>query len=294
MLLQRVITALLLLPLVLALVFLLPLDAFAIAVAAILVLGAREWGRFTSADKAAPLTAMLTYVGAAVLLWQLAPPFAFWPSLSWPTWLWSGDNVPLLVLALATVFWFCSPLLLWFYPQRAGWWRASQGLRQALGVLLLLATWVALVSLRKVGYLHDSLKGALVIFYVLLLVWAADVGAYIAGKAFGKHKLAPSVSPGKTWQGFFGGLLLALVIGHVAASLFGLSSNSEWGFRALVLVTIIASVVGDLVESLCKREAGIKDSGTLFPGHGGMLDRIDSLMAAAPVFALGALLLELR
>lgn len=294
MLMQRVITALLLLPVVLALVFLLPLEAFAIAVAAILVLGAREWGRFTSAEKAAPLTAMLSYVGAAVLLWQLAPPFAFWPSLSWPQWLWSGDNAPLLILVAASLFWLLSPVLLWFYPQRAGWWRQSQGARQALGVLLLLATWVALVSLRKVGHLYDPMKGALVIFYVLLLVWAADVGAFIAGKAFGKHKLAPSVSPGKTWQGFFGGLALALVIGHFAAQLFGLSSNSEWGFRALVLVTIIASVVGDLVESLCKREAGIKDSGTLFPGHGGMLDRIDSLLAAAPVFAIGALLLELR
>ncbi|MFZ5842281.1 MAG: phosphatidate cytidylyltransferase [Pseudomonadota bacterium] len=294
MLLQRVITALLLLPLVLALVFLLPLPAFAMAVAAILVLGAREWGRFTSAEKAAPLTAMLSYLGCAILLWQLSPPFDFWPSLSWPTWLWSADNLPLLVLAAAVLFWCISPLLLWLYPARANWWRTSQGARQALGVLLLLATWIALVSLRKISNVQDPLKGALVIFYVLLLVWAADVGAYIAGKAFGKHKLAPSVSPGKTWQGFFGGLLLALVIGHVAAPLFGLSSNSEWGFRALVLVTIIASVVGDLIESLCKREAGIKDSGTLFPGHGGMLDRIDSLMAAAPVFALGALLLELR
>lgn len=294
MLLQRVITALLLLPLVLALVFLLPLPAFAIAVAAILVLGAREWGRFTSAEKAAPLTAMLSYLGCAILLWQLSPPFDFWPSMSWPTLLWTADNLPLLVLVAAVLFWCISPLLLWLYPARANWWRTSQGARQALGVLLLLATWIALVSLRKIGNLQDPLKGALVIFYVLLLVWAADVGAYIAGKAFGKHKLAPSVSPGKTWQGFFGGLLLALVIGHFAVPLFGLSSNSEWGFRALVLVTIIASVVGDLIESLCKREAGIKDSGTLFPGHGGMLDRIDSLLAAAPVFALGALLLELR
>ncbi len=291
---QRVITALVLLPLVLILVFRLPLELFAFAVAGILVLGAREWGRFTSAEKTAPLTAMLSYFGCAVVVWQLAPPFAFWPSLSWPQWLWSGDNLPLLILSLAVLFWLLSPLLLWFYPQRAGWWRASQAGRQALGILLLLATWIALISLRKVGNLYDPLKGALIIFYVLLLVWAADVGAYIAGKAFGKHKLAPSVSPGKTWQGFFGGLGLALIIGHFAAQLFGLSSNSEWGFRALVLLTIIASVLGDLIESLCKREAGIKDSGTIFPGHGGMLDRIDSLLAAAPVFALGALLLELR
>ncbi|NQD38682.1 phosphatidate cytidylyltransferase [Permianibacter sp. IMCC34836] len=297
---QRVITALLLLPLVLVLVFFLPLELFAMAVACILVLGAREWGRFTSSERSAQLTAMLSYFGAAVLLWQLSPPFAFWPSLSWPEWLWSGDNLPLLVLALAVLFWLFSPVLLWFYPQRTGWWRTASGVRQGLGVLLLLATWVALVSLRKIGLMQGGgalfglPKGALVIFYVLLLVWAADVGAYITGKMFGKHKLAPAVSPGKTWQGFWGGLVLALVIGHFAAQLFDLSSNSVWGFRALMLVTIIASVVGDLIESLCKREAGIKDSGTIFPGHGGMLDRIDSLMAAAPVFALGALLLELH
>lgn len=291
---QRVITALVLLPLVLILVFRLPLEPFAIAIAMILVLGAREWGRFASKEKTAPLLAMSGYLIAALLLWQLAPPFAFWPSLSWPALLWSVDDLPLIVLGMAVLFWLCSPLLLWLYPQRAGWWRQSIWLRQLLGILLLLALWIALVSLRKIGNLHDPLKGALIILYVLLLVWAADVGAYIAGKLFGKHKLAPSVSPGKTWQGFFGGLALALLIGHFAAELFGIVSVNAWGFRALMFITIIASVVGDLIESLCKREAGIKDSGSIFPGHGGMLDRIDSLMAAAPVFALGALLLELR
>lgn len=291
---QRVITALLLLPLVLGLVFLLPLNAFALAVAGVLLLAAREWGRFADKSDAAPYVAMFVLLVSAVSLWFISPPFAFWPGLAWPQILFSADNTPLFVLAFAVGFWLISPLLLWLYPQRAAWWRQSLVLRQLLGALLIMALWVALVSLRKIGHLHEPLKGALIIFYVLLLVWAADVGAYIAGKAFGKHKLAPSVSPGKTWQGFFGGLALALLIGHFAAQLFGISSNSDWGFRLLVLVTIVASVVGDLVESLCKREAGIKDSGTIFPGHGGMLDRIDSLMAAAPVFAFGALMLELR
>jgi phosphatidate cytidylyltransferase len=291
---QRVITALLLLPLVLGLVFLLHLTWFAAAVAGVLLLAAREWGRFTDKEKAAPYVAMSAFLLAALTLWQFSPPFAFWPSLGYPDLSVLVDNLPLLVLSAAVLFWFISPVLLWFYPQRTGWWRQSLLLRHALGVVLILALWVALVSLRKIGNLYDPLKGALIIMYVLLLVWAADVGAYIAGKLFGKHKLAPAVSPGKTWQGFWGGMLLAVVIGHFAAQLFGISSNSDWGFRALTLVTIIASVVGDLVESLCKREAGIKDSGTIFPGHGGMLDRIDSLMAAAPVFALGALLLELR
>jgi len=292
---QRVITALLLLPLVLGLVFLLPLNLFAAAVAGVLLLAAREWGRFTSAAVPAPYVVMTGFLIAVLLLWYSAPAFEFWPSFGWPHLVSVADNLPLFVLAASALFWLVSPLLLWWYPERTGWWRQSQIVRQLLGIVLVLALWVALVSLRKVGDLStDPLKGALLILFVLLLVWAADIGAYATGKLFGKHKLAPAVSPGKTWQGFWGGLLLAVVMGHFAAQWMNISSRSDWGLRLLILVTIVASVVGDLIESLCKREAGIKDSGTIFPGHGGMLDRIDSLMAAAPVFALGALLLELR
>ena len=127
---------------------------------------------------------------------------------------------------------------------------------------------------------------------MVLVVVVADIGAYFSGKAFGRHKLAPKVSPAKTWEGFWGGVLACLVLSVVAWYLL----PAQMGHIALgsvvivVLITGVASVVGDLTVSMVKRESGVKDSGNLLPGHGGVLDRLDSLCAAAPVFALGLLM----
>jgi phosphatidate cytidylyltransferase len=126
--------------------------------------------------------------------------------------------------------------------------------------------------------------------YALLLVWVADSGAYFAGRALGKRKLAPRVSPGKTWAGFWGGLIACAALALCVAWWRPPSALLIW--LALAVVVAAYSVVGDLTESLGKRFAGLKDSGTLIPGHGGVLDRFDSLLAAAPVLALGLQLME--
>ncbi|HNB19176.1 MAG TPA: phosphatidate cytidylyltransferase, partial [Agitococcus sp.] len=123
--------------------------------------------------------------------------------------------------------------------------------------------------------------------YVFCLVWGADTGAYFAGRKFGKHKLAPSVSPGKTIEGFVGGLITTSMLIVAVAIYRDLSAIRFVAFVGLSLLTVLASVLGDLLESMVKRQAGVKDSGNIFPGHGGALDRIDSLTAAAPLFALG-------
>ena len=125
----------------------------------------------------------------------------------------------------------------------------------------------------------------------MLLIWGADSGAYFAGRAFGKRKLAPKVSPGKSWEGVIGGLLTALVAAVIATQWLGAVGGLA-GFLALVAVTVFISVLGDLSESLFKRVMALKDSGGILPGHGGVLDRIDSLTAAAPIFALGLLWLS--
>ena len=127
----------------------------------------------------------------------------------------------------------------------------------------------------------------------LMLVWAADTFAYFAGSRIGGPKLAPRISPGKTWAGFWGGLVGACVICIPAVPLLGLAWSRLPVLMGLALVVALASVVGDLFESLIKRQAGAKDSGTLIPGHGGVLDRIDSVVAALPVFVVGKLLLGL-
>jgi phosphatidate cytidylyltransferase len=153
------------------------------------------------------------------------------------------------------------------------------------GLLVLIPAYVALLYLRR----HDA--HVLLIALLVAIIWAADVGAYFVGRRFGSSKLAPEVSPGKSWAGLIGGVGVALVIGLTAAFIGepgdSLFSVATWGWLiVIVAVTVLFSVLGDLFESLMKREHGVKDSSTLLPGHGGVMDRIDSLTAATPVFAL--------
>ena len=166
------------------------------------------------------------------------------------------------------------------YRYNGNWPLLPRVLMLGIGLDLL---WICVHDL---VYLQEVYGGGMLL-YMLSLVWIADIGAYFSGRKFGKHKLAPTISPGKTWEGLAGGLLANLVW---IFSIYQLSSG--WGiglpqFLLISLATSLISVVGDLFESILKREAGVKDSGKLLPGHGGMLDRIDSVIAAAPVFAAG-------
>jgi phosphatidate cytidylyltransferase len=152
------------------------------------------------------------------------------------------------------------------------------------GFLALVPAWVALAYL----YLSKP-AGPEMVLYLLGLVWAADIGAFFAGRTFGRVKLAPRVSPSKTWEGVLGGLIFGAVVAALGAAWL---KQPRLGFICLSVAVVFVSIVGDLTESMFKRYAGVKDSGALFPGHGGVLDRIDSVTAAAPVFLLGAHALE--
>ncbi|WP_146644637.1 phosphatidate cytidylyltransferase, partial [Salmonella enterica] len=181
-------------------------------------------------------------------------------------------------------WWVVALLLVLFYPGSAAIWRNSKTLRLIFGLLTIVPFFWGMLALRAWHYDENHYSGAIWLLYVMILVWGADSGAYMFGKLFGKHKLAPKVSPGKTWQGFIGGLATAAVISWG----YGMWANLNVAPVILLICSVVAalaSVLGDLTESMFKREAGIKDSGHLIPGHGGILDRIDSLTAAVPVFA---------
>jgi phosphatidate cytidylyltransferase len=135
-------------------------------------------------------------------------------------------------------------------------------------------------------YIRELDQGSWLIVYMFLMVWGADTGAYFAGKRFGKRKLMPRVSPAKSWAGVGGASVTVVLVSMFAQQVFGFLQNFSFGIYVLAVVLLFVSIVGDLTESMFKRQCGIKDSGSILPGHGGIMDRIDSLTAAAPVFAL--------
>ncbi len=264
---QRLLAALVLIPLFLAALLHSPQWLWALLLAAVVLLGADEWARLSRFDRrwrAAYLVATALVLAGCYRLLETGAPLAWW------------------LVALAAAFWLIvAPLWL------AGGWRGEgPWLRVMVGWLLLVPTWIALLELRLIG-------PGLVLF-VMGLIWLADSAAYFSGRLWGRHKLAPRLSPGKTWEGVAGAMLAvaALALGVGLASPNWLLAGHEVPAGLLVgagcFLTAV-SIVGDLFESHVKRLAGVKDSGHLIPGHGGVLDRIDSQTAALPVFLLLAL-----
>ncbi|MGH8441749.1 MAG: phosphatidate cytidylyltransferase [Nevskiaceae bacterium] len=270
MLLQRVITALVLLPFVLATVWFGSTPLVGAMFGAAAMFAALEWGTLTGVRRnGAGPGALALYVGAAAALTALA--------------VWLRETPMPWVLVIGTCAWWLL-VLGWIarYPVGFDATHPPRWLQAGAGLLVIPGT-IAAVAL-----LHGAPDGALRLLFALVLVWAADVGAYFAGKALGRRKLAPNVSPGKTWEGVLGGLALALLIAAIAGTwLFRLEGSVWLPFLLVCVAVVLLSIVGDLGESLLKRQVGAKDSGTLLPGHGGALDRVDSLLAALPAMALG-------
>lgn len=271
----RLISAFIMIPAVIAALFLLPPMGFAIATLIICVLAAWEWGQL------AGFKTHFQRIGVAVLCGALLAAMLLVSSGS-PV----DAHLPVVEISLWTSlgWWIAALLLVLSYPASARLWHHSKVLRLVFGLLTIVPFFWGMVVMRSWYYETQQFAGAIWLLYVMCLVWGADSGAYMFGKKFGKHKLAPKVSPGKTWEGVIGGLVTSAII----SLLF--SSWAELDVTPTILlicsvVAVLASVLGDLTESMFKREAGIKDSSHLIPGHGGILDRIDSLTAAIPVFS---------
>lgn len=254
---QRIITALVLAPLVLLVIFWVPHDLVMVVLAALILAGAWEWSAFPGLNGVMKRSAYVAVVAIAIIaVWQLGTA--------------NGRSTALLYAALA--WWIVALSWVAVFPGRVT--RAGAAVA---GLLVLVPAWLALVQL------HEFQPQW--ILFLLLLVVAADVGAYFGGRRFGRHKLAPQVSPGKTWEGVVGGLAAAAIMAGIGVLWLDVKAVP---FVLLCVIVVVASVVGDLTESLFKRHAGLKDSGSLLPGHGGVLDRIDSVTAAAPFFVVGA------
>lgn len=274
---QRIITALVLVVLFLGLLFLVPIQWFAITVAAIILLGGWEWANLSNLNRALRFV-FLALLGAALVG---TADYVFQMDFARPDLEHTRQ-----ILAVACGWWALAFLWVQGYPASAMLW-GNRWVRGLIGLVVLVPAWLSVVILRGLDH------GAWMVLFVVAVVVFADVGAYFVGRKFGKHKLAREVSPGKSWEGFFGGLGACLILALGVSVLFELPLKNTVLFSFGVLVTALASVIGDLVESMFKRHRGIKDSSRILPGHGGILDRLDSLTAALPVFTMAALASEL-
>jgi phosphatidate cytidylyltransferase len=270
----RVITAIVLLGIFLPVLWFAPLIYLGALLAIVITLAAWEWWRllFPNNQRRA-----FSYAGLCLL--------------NLVAWLMYADvDAVKVLLCLTLAFWLLlAPFIMKQSLQLS--LESWRWLLAAIGLFILPACWFALMHLRAVSMA--------LFLSVLILVWAADIGAYFAGKAFGKHKLAKNLSPGKSIEGAVGGYLLVMVIGILGATLFAdhpyTQNNffaliqSSWGWSGMILVTalcVVMSIQGDLFESQLKRVAGVKDSSALLPGHGGFLDRIDALLPVLPLAGL--------
>jgi phosphatidate cytidylyltransferase len=254
----RVMTALALAGGMVAVVLLLPSLATKVVLTVGVLAGAWEWSAFLRTDRRLARGAYVLVIAALLAI----------------AWRCTADPARLdLLLALAIAWWLVALCWILFAPRRVAPWSAALA-----GVFSLVPAWVALMHL----LLREN--GAQWMLFVFILVWVADMGAFFFGRRFGRLRLAPSVSPGKTWEGVLGGMFLSCIVAVCASFWFEVPLGF---FLPLCLTSVAFSIVGDLTESLLKRYAGIKDSGNVFPGHGGVMDRIDSVTGAAPVLLFG-------
>jgi phosphatidate cytidylyltransferase len=256
----RVITAIVLVILLLIILFRLPPGAGVGFTAALVLLGAWEWAAFAGLNDQ---NERMLYTLLVAILCAVA-----WDNTN-QDWQW------LVLMKWAAGWWVLAFLWLAFRPGMMNRWLSA-----ATGLVVLVPAWVGMARLLKVS----GGQGEQLFLFLLVLVWAADIGAFFAGRKFGRVKLAPKVSPNKTWEGVVGGVLFGLLAAAAGAVWFGFDRAP---FLLLCAAVVLASIVGDLTESMFKRFAGLKDSGTMLPGHGGVLDRIDSVTAAVPFYVLG-------
>lgn len=279
---ERVISAIIMIIAVLAAIFWLSPLSLTLALSAIIVAGMWEWAQFVGFKRSVP-RAIVALVTICLLLFAIVANTDYIRATRFIT-----DETASL-LFVGCIWWLIALILVITYPNSAKLWEKSVVAKFLFGFATLIPFLIGALALRFYNYHINPYQGTYLFLYVCLLVWSADSGAYFFGRAFGKRKLAPKVSPGKSWEGVLGGLLTS---GVIAFAFLQLTPTNVFGrelattpFILVSIATVAISVLGDLSESMFKRQAGVKDSSNLIPGHGGILDRIDSLTAAIPFFA---------
>ncbi|MEO8803443.1 MAG: phosphatidate cytidylyltransferase [Rudaea sp.] len=269
---QRVITALLITPIAVALILLLPQLGFAMLVGALCLMALWEWTRLSGLhDRRIRAGLLALTLALFVVLWLYRATAAFW-----------------LTIVVGCAWWFV--VLAWLnrFTFAASPTHENTAIKLVAGGVAVIPAWAAIVWLNG-----GPVYGPWWSLFALALSWSADTFAYLAGSRWGRRKLAPNISPGKTFAGVYGAFAGTAVVAVICGWLLGVTPMKLPLFVLLALVCVGFSIIGDLFESLIKRHAGVKDSGAMFPGHGGVFDRLDSAFAVLPIFAVGKALLGL-
>ncbi|MCU7835861.1 MAG: phosphatidate cytidylyltransferase [gamma proteobacterium symbiont of Taylorina sp.] len=267
----RIMTVMVLFPFTLYSILFLSNAHFALVIGGIMLLAAYEWAGL--AGFPTPLTKMAFVVIVATVIYSI------WLI----NFLLSSDFMNL----IAVFFWFFSSILVFKYPKSAFFWKDKSLIIAIMGIFLFLLTWYAAISIHAIEgfqFAQQTINGPHIMLFCMMLIWSADTGAYFSGRRFGNKKLAIKISPGKSWEGVYGGLILAIFIAFLSTIFYQASLQDYLNILIITIATVSFTVIGDLMESMFKRQAGVKDSGKILPGHGGILDRIDGVIAAVPIF----------
>ncbi|CAM5455610.1 phosphatidate cytidylyltransferase [Rhodanobacter lindaniclasticus] len=270
MLLQRTLTALVLAPLAILIVLLPPTGVFGAIVAVTFLAAWWEWAQLSGLRGRARVALLVVAAAVFALLWLAR-------DSAWIDWL----------LAAGVAWWLLACLWLRHFAFAAAPTRENKALKLLAGAFVIFPAWVALVRIHG-----HSPHGQWWTLLALVIVWGSDIGAYFSGRTFGGRKLAPQISPGKTWAGAYGAMVAGVLLALIGGWWLDVRDARALALALLAAATVAISIVGDLLESLMKRHAQVKDSGSIFPGHGGLLDRLDSVFAALPIFAAGLYLLD--
>ncbi|ASF47891.1 phosphatidate cytidylyltransferase [Methylovulum psychrotolerans] len=285
MLLQRIITASILATLIALAVFLLPIDYFSLVLAIIALIGGWEWGNLIGINSLLKRVLFLVMMIVPMLgihfwtqLLEVVATLLDWTEVRTYSGVLDWLAVP------PVMFWLLMMIMIRNAPGGVLALQLKPRYKVFIGWFVLLATWMFLSRLR-------SFYGSEMTMYFLLLIWGADVAAYFVGKKYGTVKLSPEISPGKTVQGMYGALAAGALCGIILCLIYLFPIMISADFVLLSALTVLISIYGDLFFSVVKRQRGVKDSGSILPGHGGILDRIDSIIAAAPFFYAGVFLI---
>lgn len=259
---QRIITAIVLIPLFILLLFNLPLRGFSLLTGLLVFWAATEWSLLMGVK-----TGWRRFIFPFIIMASVTFVY-FFPASFY-------------ILYATFIWWIVAFLLILRFPKLSSFWGKSIILRGIMGFFVLVPCWLAL------NYIRYAENGDLILLYLFIIIWGADIGAFFVGRRWGKHKLAPLVSPGKSLEGLLGALIATALLSLLTIFWYHTPYIELGSVLILSIVTVLFSIVGDLFESMLKRNVGLKDSGNLLPGHGGILDRIDSLTAGAPIFVLG-------